>query len=211
MSERLVGVRIKGIYKEAEKIAELHQTLTSRRGDYFRKRLLHKLGTPLTTREIEKLRVKAGIREYTRHLKKLMKFKLVEQKTKRPERYVRTDLGLVAVNALRVLEQGIGEEGAQKVYKASLGPNSIRLFLRIYGRKKEIDMRKLEIKYSPAEIGRLCLFLPRTIEGVAAIEKLADAGLLVHKKKDDNFYVNAKKARNFYQYLLALYGILLNV
>lgn len=210
MSKRLIGARIKGIYKEAEKMAELHQTLTSRRGDYFRKRLLHKLGTSLTTREIEKLRVKAGIREYQRHLNKLMKFKLVEQKRKRPERYVRTDLGLVAVNAIRALERGIGREGAQKVYEASLGPNSIRLFLRIYGQKKEIDMKKLEIKYSPAEIGRLSLFLPRSIEGVAAIEKLADAGLLVHKE-DDNFYVNAKKARNFYQYLLALYGILLNV
>jgi len=60
--------------------------------------------------------------------------------------------------------------------------------------------------FSPAEIGKLCLFLPRDIEGMAAIHKLGNAELLTYKD-NGNVYLNPKKSRAFYKYLKSLYRI----
>ena len=101
----------------------------------------------------------------------------------------------------------MGREAALAIYSAAIGPNSIRLFLRIYGDQKEADWDQLQIRYTPVEIGRLSLFLPRTIEGISAIDKLNEADLLVYKD-DNQIHMQPLKARGFYQYLRGLPGIM---
>jgi len=123
------------------------------------------------------------------------------------KKYIRTALGEQAVNALREFERRISEEAAQAVYGASLGTNSIRLFLRVYGYKKEANWEQLQVGYTPAEIGKLSLFLPRVLEGISAIDKLNEAGLLVYED-DNHIYMPPVRARGYYQYLQRLYGIL---
>jgi len=203
---KLEGKVIKDIFKNAERIAELQETLTSRRGDYFRIKLLSAMGDRLSVSEIEKLVAEAGLGEFHRHINKLLKFNLVEKVEENEEGFIRTKLGEDAINALRELERRIGIEGARRIYEASLGINSIKLFIRVYGNKIKIDFEKREIKISPAEIGRLSLFLPRSIEGISAIDKLSDADLLVYEE-DGYVYMPPTKARDFYQYLRKLHEI----
>lgn len=156
---------------------------------------------------IEKLRAESSINEYHRHLNKLLRFGLIRvQEVGGKKQYIRAALGEQAVNALREFERRIGKEAAEALYSASLGPNSIRLFLRVYGDKKEVNGGPLQIRYTPAEIGRLSLFLPRTIEGYSAVDKLNEADLLVYQD-DNHVYVQPIKARSFYQYLQQLYKI----
>ena len=81
-----------------------------------------------------------------------------------------------------------------------------RLFLKIYGDSRDADWKQLQIRYTPVEIGRLSLFLPRVIEGVSAIDKLNEADLLAYRD-DDHIHMHPKKARSFYQYLRELYSI----
>ena len=119
---------------------------------------------------------------------------------------VKTATGERAINAVREFERRSGKEAAESVYAASLGPNSIRLFLRIYGDRKEADWEQMRIRYTPAEVGRLSLFVPRVIEGVSAVDKLNEAGLLVYRD-DDHIYMQPTQARGFYQYLRELYAI----
>jgi len=205
----LEGKIINGVFKEVDSIAKLHNTLTSVRGIYFHRVLLQVLEEEKSSHDIDALRSKAGLGESQRHLHKLLEFHLIEELTGKGglRKYKRTMLGEEAINALRMLERELGNEGAEKIYAASLGPNSLRLFLRVYGNKKEIDLDKREVKYTPAEIGRLSLFLPRTIEGVAAIDKLSDAELLVYEE-DGHVYFNPKRARGFYKYLGSLNQVL---
>ncbi len=200
----LEGRVIKEIFKNANTIAPLHQTISSPRGDYFRRRLLQLLGTETNISEIEKLRSEAKLQESQRHINKLLELQLIE--LSREGSYKRTERGEKAVNALRALETELGKEDARKIFAAFLGPNSIRFFLRVYGSKKEVDLKKKEVKFSPTEIGKLSLFLPRTIEGVAAIDKSSDAGLLVYKE-NGNIYLDPVKARSFYKYLKLLHQI----
>lgn len=203
----LEGKRIKEIFKTAEGIAELHNILTSRRGNYFRRQLLQFLELEREASQLDELREKTDLRELHRHLNKLLKFNLIRTVQERDkEKYRRTQLGEKAINSLRALEQGIGKEEATKIYEAALGPNSIRLFLRVYGQKKEPNFEKLEVRYTPSEIGRLCLFLSRRIEGIAAIDKLSDADLLIYQE-EGYIHMPAKKARSFYHYLQQLYQI----
>ena len=206
-ADELEGRAIKEIFRRADTIAELHSCLTSIRGNSFRARLLHALEQPMDSAAIDLLRVEAGIQEHGRHLSKLIRFGLIQQeKAEDGERHVRTKLGEEAVNALRELERKIGEDEAAKVYAAALGVNSIRFFLRIYGHKKDPDWEHLQVRYSPAEIGRLSLFLPRTLEGISAIDKMNEVGLLVYT--DENYvYMPATRARAFYQYLHELLKI----
>ena len=174
---QLAGRTIKDIFKNAEKTAELHGCLTSPRGDHFRLRLLQGAGAPLGEAAIERLRIESGVNEYHRHLNMLLRFGLVQkQETDGNTLYTRTPLGETAVNAVREFERRVGTEDAQAVYSAALGPNSIRLFLRVYGDRREVEWDRLQITYSPVEIGRLCLFLPRTIDGISAIDKLNRKG-----------------------------------
>ena len=207
VADELAGQKIKEIFGRAEEIAELHACLTSSRGDNFRVRLLQALEVVLDEKAIEQLRIESGVNEYHRHLNRLLGFGLVRlQETDSKRMYLRTGLGEKAINALRQFEIRINKEGAKAVYSATLGPNSIRLFLRIYGDCREADWDRLQITYTPVEIGRLSLFLPRTIEGISAIDKLNEAELLVYRE-DNHIHMQPVKARSFYQYLQGLHEI----
>ena len=205
--EELAGELIQEVYGNADRVADLHACLASPRGDYFRLRLLQAMEVPLTDPDVERLRVESGMYEYHRHLNRLMGFGLVRiDEADGEQRYVRTGLAERAINAVREFERRLGKEEAQAVFSASLGSNSIRLFLRIYGDQKEADWEHLRITYTPIEIGRLSLFLPRAIEGVSAIDKLNEADLLVYRD-DDHVHMQPVKARSFYQYLRDLHAI----
>ena len=69
VANQLVGEKIKEIFQNAERIAELHGCLTSPRGNHFRFRLLQATEVPLDESGIEQLRVEAGIKEYQCALK----------------------------------------------------------------------------------------------------------------------------------------------
>lgn len=202
----LEGEVIKEIFKNAEAVALFHQIISSPRGDYFRRKLLQLLEVESSISKIEKLRSGAGLKETQRHINKLLETQLIE--LAKEGNYRRTDKGEEAINALRALETELGREEARKIFVSFLGFNSIRFFLRVYGTKKEVDLEKREIKFTAAEIGKLSLFLPRNIEGIAAIDKLSDAELLVYRD-DGNIYLDPKKARVFYKYLKSLYKICL--
>ncbi|MFH1519500.1 MAG: hypothetical protein ABIE75_02895 [Candidatus Omnitrophota bacterium] len=204
----LEGKQIKEIFCSAENISKLHKTLISKRGEYFRRKLLHSLEKELSFDDICRLRTAAELQEAQRHLNKLLEFQLIERiKKGELDIYKRTPKGEKAINALRALEVDIGRGEAHKIYLASLGTNSIKLFLRVYGDKREADLKTRKIKYTPFEIGNMSSFLPRNIEGIAAIDKLSDAELLIYEE-DGNIYLNPKKARGFYKYLKSLYKII---
>jgi len=186
-------------------LAFLHQTISSPRGDYFRRRVLQKLRDEASVSDIKKMRTEAGLRESQRHINKLLELKLIEKSNEAT--YRRTDRGEKAVNALRALETELGKEEARKIFKSFFGANSIRFFLRVYGAKKEVGLPKKEIKFTAREIGKLGLFLPRSIEGIAVIDKLSDAGILTYKG-NGHVHLMPKKARAFYKYLQSLYKIL---
>ena len=206
-SDKLIGSRIKEIFKSAETVADLHGCITSPRGNNFRLQLLQAAGVSLSEEAIEQLRAASGINEYRRHLNMLLKFGLLQVEEDEAGRfYIRTDLGEKGVNALREMERRIGKEAADVIYETSLGPNSIRLFLRVYGNKREADWDQLQLRYTPAEIGRLSIFLPRVIEEISAIDRLNEADLLVYR--DDGYvYMQPTKARGFYKYLQTLLEI----
>ena len=203
----LAGRTIKEVFHWAEEISCLHSCLTSPRGDYFRLRMLQAMETPVAEAEIEKFQVESGVQEHIRHLNKLLKAGLISAKGFDGEsKYTRTELGERAVNALREFQRNIGEDEARAAYSAALGPNSIRLFLRIYGNEPKQPRDHLDVRYTPAEVGRMSLFLPRIIEGISAVDKLNEAGLVIYR--DDGYiYVPPVKARAFYRYLRELYGI----
>lgn len=206
--EALEGKRIKEVFKNAQRIAELHNTLASKRGDYFRKKLLHMLGDTQDPGLFGRLRDEAGVREYQRHIHKLIRFKLIEASPQaQGESFIRTPLGEEAVNALRELERNVGREAAKRIYEASLGMYSIQLSLRVYGSPKEADFVSRKVKYTPLEVGQLTYFLPRSMDGLASIDKLNEAGLLVYED-DEHVYAPAILLRSFYKYLLALHEIL---
>ena len=134
----LAGKTIKEVFHRAEQISDLHSGLTSPRGDYFRLRMLQELEAPTDESTIEKERLESGIQEYQRHLHKLIRLGLTSQSDSGGHtRFTRTGLGERAVNAVRELQRSIGDEDARNIYAAALGPNSLRLFLRIYGNKPE--------------------------------------------------------------------------
>ena len=203
----LAGRTIKEVFHWAEEISCLHSCLTSPRGDYFRLRMLQAMETPVAEAEIEKFQVESGVQEHIRHLNKLLKAGLISAKGLDGEsKYTRTELGERAVNALREFQRNLGEDESRAVYSAALGPNSIRLFLRIYGNEPKQPQDHLDVRYTPVEVGRMSLFLPRIIEGISAVDKLNEAGLVIYR--DDGYiYVPPVKARAFYRYLRELYGI----
>lgn len=203
----LQGMIIKDIYKQADRIARLHATLTSPRGEFFRRKLLHMLADGLTSEEILKITKEFGVEEYKRHINKFIEDGFVMMiDVDGKEGYVRTAHGEKAINALRALERKIGPEKAKAIFIASLGSNSIRLFLKVYGQKHAEENVGEDIIYTPIEIGQLSTFLPRTIEGLASIDKLDDAGLVSYLD-DGNIHVNPRRCVAFYQYLKALYEL----
>lgn len=206
----LQGTVIKDIYKQTEKIAFLHATLTSPRGEFFRQNLLRMLADGLTAEEILQLTKKFGLDEYKRHINKLVDAGFIAiADLDGKEGYIRTTLGEEAVNALRELERKIGPEKMKAIYMASLGMNSLRLFLKVYGHQDHTANVNTDIIYTPLKIGQLSAFLPRTIEGLAAIDKLDDAGLVSYLE-DGNIHVNPRRCVAFYQYLKRLFGLIEN-
>ena len=212
-TQDLQGDVIKDIFKQAEKIADLHTTLTSPRGDYFRKKLMAKLAKPMEEKEVEQFCLNAGVREYKRHLHKLIKFGLVSKQEKDNATniftYMRTYEGEEAVNIVRELERKLEMGRTKKILQAALGQNSIRLFLKVYGNPKSSKPGE-DIIYTPLEIGQISTFLPRTIEGISAIDKLDDAGLVSYIE-EGNIHVNPRRSTAFYQYLKALHQLLAKV
>ena len=204
----LQGKLIKEIFARAEEIADLHAAIASSRGDRFRARLLHVLESKIGRAAIQEMLEETGLREYRRHLNKLAKFGLVQvEPAAEGEEVVRTPLGEQAVNATRDLERRLGTREARSLYDAALGTNSIRLFLRLYSCEKGVEWEKLKVRFTPAEIGRMSLFLPRSIEGISAVDKLNEAGLAAYEN-NGFIYVRPKRARAFYQYLRSLLSIL---
>jgi len=202
------GDSINEIFKYAEEIAKFHASITSNRGDYFRKRLLGLLTKPYDEMAVRKFAEKSGIREYKRHIHKLINVGLVSKRENEQTHsytYMRTFEGEDALNILRELERKIGLNKAKKIYDASLGMNSTRLFLKIFGSNKKAEDG--DIIYSPLEIGQMASFLPRTVEGMAATDKLDSAGLVSYEE-DGGVHVNPRRATAFYQYLEALYKFL---
>ena len=196
--------QLEEVYAQAQRIAELHAVLTSPRGDHFRARLLQQVHTRLNDSDLEQLRRESKLTEYERHIHKLTQFDLIDEKRDgRIVHYQRTPRGEEAINTLRELERRVGTETTVHIYDASLGINSIRLFLRLYDVDRTPSLPGGDITFQPSEIGRICRVLPRTIEGYAALDKLNDAGLLWCR--DDNCFVFAAvKARAVYQYLTCL-------
>lgn len=203
----LKGAVIKEIARYAEPLADMHATLTSPRGEFFRSHLLHLLSNGLSLEQIEELRKEVGLEESERHLNKLIAYRLIEPTfVDKKEGFRRTALGEQAVNAVRELERKIGEEAATKIFEAALGKNSIRLFLKVYSSAKEPWGE--DVIFTSLEIGQLASFLPRTIEGVAAIDKLDAAGLVSYLD-DGNVHVNPRRSTAFYYYLRSFYKILM--
>ncbi len=207
--QELQGRLIKDIFKNADTMAHWHATISSARGESFRKKLLSLLGDGLTSEEINRLRKEFGVEEYTRHINKFIELGLIKaQKINDKDGFMRTELGERAINLIRNLERKIGLEKAQKIFNTSMGKNSIRLFLRIYGQDRQQDFSSGEIIYTPLEIGSMSSFLPRSIEGIAAIDKLDDAGLVSYMD-DGRVHVNPRRSVAFYQYLRGLYLLIL--
>lgn len=205
----LEGVTIRNILQNLEAVAELHAVLTSPRGQYFHRQLLHALRVGLTLGEIERLRKELGVEESERHLNKLARWGLIEPLRPGGEitGYVRTATGEEALNAVRELERRIGEDRARIIYEAALGENAIKLFLTVFGNYKEPDLSSREVIYTPLEIGQLIRLFVGSVEGISSIDRLDDAGLVSYLD-DANIHVNPHRSTAFYAYLNKLYQLL---
>ena len=199
--------KMESMAKSASKLAELHRILTSKRSGKFRIELLQACSVATFCTEIDCLREDKSLGESERHVNQLMAFKLITEKEKEGHKtFLRTKNGEKAVNAVKALVGWVGDEQADKIFNAHFGENSILLFLKVYSKKGLESANSKEVSFSPLELGRLTLFVPRTIDGMAAFEKLSDAGLLVYKE-DGNIYMSPVVVRYFYRYLSKLYDI----
>ena len=200
------GEPINELCRNVDAIAELHTCLTSSSDNFFRLRLLQAMEGPLREADIERMSAVSAINEHHRHLDRLFGFGLVRLvETSGEPYYERSRLAEKSIDTVGNLERRLGKEAAQTVYSASLGPDAILLFLKICGDQKEADLGLLRIRYTPVEIRRLSLSLPRVIEGSSAVFKLNEAGLLVYRD-DGHIYMPPILARSLYQYLRELYG-----
>ena len=208
----LDGLVIKKIYLNVEPVAELHGVISSPRGQYLHRRLLHALREGLPPSEIERLREEYGVEESDRHIHKLARWGLIEPVRTAEEitLYVRTILGEEALNTVRELERKIGEDRARTIYEAALGVNAIRLFLTIFGSNKAPDLSAMEVIYTPLEIGQLIRVFARSVEGISPLDKLDDAGLVSYME-DGNIHVNPRRSTAFYAYLKKLHQMLVNI
>lgn len=203
----LSGNRIQWIYRHTDQLAVLHQTVTSPRGNFFHRRLLQFLEKPRTYKEMETFQKESKLSELTRHVHYLVDLGLIEKD--KNNQYVRTLKGEKVVNVIRRFESMAGENEAKTIFEASCGPNSLRLFLKVYGTSKDIDWSQREISFTPTEIGKICTFLPRTSDGVAAIDKLSDANILTfHNEGSPRIILNCRLARCFCQYLMSLHEVI---
>ena len=194
-----------------EAIAELHAVLSSPRGHYLHRQLLHSLRGGLTLDEIERMRKELGVEESDRHINKLVRWQLIEPlSTPGVTGYVRTSSGEKALNIVRELERKIGEERERVICEASLGANAIGLFLTIFGNNKEPDLSTREVVYTPLEIGQLMRMFSRSVEGISSMDKLDDAGLVSYLS-DGNIHVNPRRSTAFYAYLARLRQLLVRI
>ena len=205
----LAGVTIKETFQNIEAVAELHAVLSSPRGHFLHRHLLHALRGGLTHDEIERLRQEHGVEESDRHINKLAWWGLIKPVEEAGETtgYVRTELGGKGLNAVREMERKIGEERATNISQAALGVNALRLFLTIFGNNKEVDIRSREVIYTPLEIGQLMRLFTRSLEGISSMDKLDDAGLVSYLD-DGNIHVNPRRSTAFYAYLKHIYQLL---
>ena len=205
----LEGVTIKKIFQNIEAVAELHAVLSSPRGQFLHRQLLHSLRESLTLDQIERLRRESEVEESERHIHKLAKWGLIEPVSSSGgiTGYTRTGLGEEALNAVRELERKIGEERERMICKAGLGSSAIKLFLTIFGNKKEMDASSRELIYTPLEIGQLMRLFSRSVEGISSMDKLDDAGLVSYLD-DGKSHVNPRRSTAFYAYLRRLYELL---
>ena len=205
----LEGVTIKKIYQNVEAVAELHAVLSSPRGDYLHRRLLHALRCGLTNYELELIRKEHGVEESDRHINKLARWGLIEQvgPSGGITGYVRSTLGEEALNAVRELERKIGEDRATMIAEAGVGVNAMRMFLTIFGNDKEPDLSSREVVYTPLEMGQLIRLFARSVEGISSMDKLDDAGLVSYLD-DGKIHVNPRRSTAFYAYLRKLYHLL---
>ena len=208
----LEGITIKNIFQNIEAVSELHAVLSSPRGQYLHRRLLHSLRERLTLDEIELLRKGYDVEESERHINKLAKWGLIVpvRSSGRITGYVRTDLGEEAINAVRELERKIGEDRARTICEAGLGSNAIKLFLTIFGNKKVLEFSSMEVTYTPLEIGQLMRLFARSVEGISSMDKLDDAGLVSYLD-DGKIHVNPRRSTAFYAYLKKLYQLLVKI
>ena len=206
------GQVIKKILQQVDDVARFHAVLTSPRREYWRRRFLHALKTPLSFDQLERLRKQAGVEEYQRHLKKLVKCGMARPVLSDGEitGYVRTQIGEAALNAVSELEREIGEERARAITEAPLGSDGIKLFLTIFGDNKEPDFTTREIVYTPLEIGQLIRSFSRSVEAFSTIDMLDDAGLVSYLD-DGGIHVNPRRSTAFYHYLKNLYLLLSEV
>ena len=206
------GQVIKKILQQVDGIARFHAVLTSPRREYWRRRFLHALKTPLTFDQLEQLRKQAGVEEYQRHINKLVRCGMARPVLSDGEvtGYVRTEIGEAALNAVSELEREIGEERARAITEAPLGSDGIRLFLTIFGDNKEPDFTSREIVYTPLEIGQLIRSFSRSVEAFSTIDMLDDAGLVSYLD-DGGIHVNPRRSTAFYHYLKNLYRLLSEV
>lgn len=192
--------KFRSLYRRAADLAALHAVLSSSRGDFYRFRLLQLLETGKSMAELESQRASNDVEELHRHVNMLQKFSLIEEVGSNGSLvYRRTESGEKGVNALRALGRRVNEDGLLKILQANFGVNSIHLFLNAYGYKKDVDFQKPEFEFTPLEIGQITMSIPRTIEGVSAIDKLGSAEILVYSN-DGKIRMNSQKARALFQY-----------
>ncbi len=197
--------RLKAVLQSAEKVASLHLTLTSRRGQFFPHRLLNLVTGTVAVGEVESLRRQVGVTEAEPHLQKFLEHRLIEVVATREQKgYRHTSSGQEAVNAVHELEERIGADRAEQIFRCCLDKNSIQLFLKVYGSR---DGREGDtVIYTALEIGRIAVFLSRTMEGISSIEKLDATGLVTYLE-DGTVCMNLREATAFYHYLSSLFGI----
>lgn len=188
-------------YFDIKKTAELHGFITSPTRGRFRIKLLHQLQERMSLEEIKKLCQDENLKEYGRHIHKLLEFGLIEQLN--GDEFIRNKLGEDIINSMRALERKIGKENVKKIFNASIDIDSEKLFLILYLRKKDVDLLVKDIKYSPSEIKELCLNVFNPIELMSSLNRLEKGELLV-RRNDGNFHMDPTKAFGFYSYLTEL-------
>lgn len=202
----LNGEIIKNIYQRAEDVARLHNAATSRSCKFFRMELLNKRSW--LSSEIKKLRDERKVKDSKRHLSRLTTENLIiKNRLGKNTRYIRTEAGDEIVAIIKNLQRKIGERHAKKIFKANLGPDSIKFFLNLYGSTKKIIYHNNDknpyIKFRFREIKRLASFLPRTVDEVAVLDRLDEARLLFCKNR--HVVMSPIRSKAFYQYLKNIY------
>lgn len=195
---------VRRIFKRAGALARFHVALNSPAC-----RLLESLQDAVATDSVSRLAEDTGLSATGRYVSLKLRYGLVrEAETGGGNRaLVRTELGERALNAITALERRIGAEAAAAISEADLGPNCFRLFLRLYtdgGKEASIVDGRSTTAYSWERVSELTMFLPRRIEALAAIEMLANAGLLIYDDAKQMLTLPSVRARAFYQYLTAL-------